>query len=737
MEKLRSLKLFTFLVALSVVLQLFFSPVTTVFAADSTSEPIVTTTETEVVSSEVVTEEKQVTTTAEPISAVEVQSEATSEVSDVTSVEILHTNDMHGRLQYEEYKGKATSFGMARAKSVIDSERASDVNKTVFVLDAGDAFQGLPISNESKGEDMAKAMNAVGYDAMTAGNHEFDFGFGIAKGYDSNWLNFPMVTSNVYKDGKLVYDPYTIVEKKGIKMGVIGVTTPETYTKTNPVGIVGVEFKAPIPSVMKQIDTIKDKVDFITILSHLGDDTTTKPEETGTGLAQALANHVDYNNLAITVIDGHSHQVVQKNIAPNIHLVQTGAYLANIGKITFDYNKQNKQVTNYQTTILSAKEVAKNYQPDPEIQAIVDEAQRKFDVKGKEFLFNNKVTLAGESKYVRTKETNLGNAIADALEDYSGFTHPSDFAVTNGGGIRTTLNKDSQITLGDVIKVLPFGNQLMQIKVSGKNVKDMYEHALRALQDKQEDGTLVLDEQGKPQLGSNGGFLHSSKSIKVYFDVNKEPGQRVWKIEMFNRLTNQFEPLNLTKDYYMATNDFLAVGGDGYTMLGGVREESGLSMDRQVADYLKKADMSLYNKEFPYSRIIPLAAVMEIPMPKLPPVVQNDKTITETNKVAIQKNIQPTIKNVAFEHKTKKVSHLNVEEKQLNENSKTTLLVNEKAVIAADKVISNDNVTISSSKNKKVLPATGEVPSSALLIEGLLMMLLTSVLITRIYNNKM
>ena len=550
-----------------------------------------------------------------PVSAADKVANAETE-KNIVPVTIFHTNDMHGRLAHESYKGTSTSYGVAREKALIEKEKKENPERTTFILDAGDAFQGLPISNESKGEDMAKAMNKIGYDAMTAGNHEFDFGYNVVKKYgakdektgqvDTNkWLNFPIVSSNITKDGKPAFDAYTIIKKDGLTVGIVGVTTPETKTKSNPTGLVGVEFSKPIPAVKNAIKEIKDKVDFVTVLAHLGDDTTTLADEKGSTLAKALSEDPAFARLSILIIDGHSHQVIQNDFN-QVHQAQTGSYLANVGKITFDFDKANKKFVNYKSVMLSAKENAGTLEPNKELEDIVKTAQDNFNKKGKEFLFHNNTILQGESTNVRTKETNLGNAIADALYMYKGFTHDSDFAVTNGGGIRTTLNKDLDITLGDVIKVLPFGNQLTQIKVKGSDIKAMYEHSLRAAIDiDKATGKEVIDAQGKPQLGSNGGFLHSSSSIKVAFDPHKKAGERVYSIKILNKQSGKFENIDPNKDYYMATNDFLAVGGDGYTMLGGVREESGFSMDRVVADYLKTANLDKYAVEFPYSRILP------------------------------------------------------------------------------------------------------------------------------------
>lgn len=526
---------------------------------------------------------------------------------------IFHTNDMHGRLAYEEYKGTPSSFGSAREKALIDKEKQENPDRTIIALDAGDAFQGLPVSNQSKGEDMAKAMNEIGYKAMTAGNHEFDFGLATVEKYKNSpanggWLNFPIVSSNVYKDGKLLFEPSTIITEKGVKIGIVGVTTPETATKTNPTGIQGVTFGKPIPAVTDEIKRIKDQVDFVTVLAHLGDDTTTLDDEKGSSLAAALKNNPLFTDLSILVIDGHSHQLVQDENSSPVHHVQAKSYLEYIGKMTFNFNKTTKKIEDFDSIMLSAKENAKDLVPDAEVEKIVKAAQDEFNAKGSVIVIDKApYTLEGTSENVRTKETNLGNIIADALYNSKAFDHETDFAITNGGGIRTTLNKDVPITVGDIIKVLPFGNQLTQIQVKGSDVKKMYEHSLRA-KINEKDGKEELDAQGKPQLGSNGGFLQSSSSIKVEFDPHRAEGDRVISIKILNKKTGEFEPLDPNRTYYVATNDFLAVGGDGYTMLGGARQEGGATMDDVVVNFLKalNAEQFLaYSNPFPYSRIIP------------------------------------------------------------------------------------------------------------------------------------
>ena len=483
---------------------------------------------------------------------------------------ILHTNDMHGRILGEE--GRVV--GMSKLKSIKKEEQPD------LMLDSGDAFQGLPISNNTKGADMAKAMNSVGYDAMAVGNHEFDFGLDQAMKYKAQ-LNFPILSANTYKDEKLLFDPYTIVKKNSIRYGIVGVTTPETAVKTHPNNIKGVTFTEPIPAVQNTLSQINNQADVFIVLAHLGVDNSAKAAWRGDTLANTLAQDARFKGKEIIVLDGHSHTVIQNGrINQNTVLAQTGTALENIGKVEFDY--LNGVVSNVRDSLINVKDTAE-VKPDAELQELMDEAKAKFDNQVSEVVIpNNPVQFAGERDDVRTRETNLGNAITDAMEAYGedGFSHSPDFAVTNGGGIRASIDKGKNVTLGDVITVLPFGNTISQIQVKGANVQKMFEHSLSA---PVQDG----------KLGANGGFLHVSKSIRVYYDIHKDPGSRVLKIEVLNKKTHQFEALDPERTYYMTTNDFTASGGDGYDMLGGPREE-GVSLDKVFADYLKHADLDQY-----------------------------------------------------------------------------------------------------------------------------------------------
>ena len=522
---------------------------------------------------------------------------------------LVHTNDVHGRIVEEKGRDKTTSVvGDAKLATVIENERAKK-DQTTVVVDAGDAFQGLPISNSTKGEARAEILNKMNYDAMAVGNHEFDFGLDEAKKY-KQILKFPLLSSNTYVNGARLFEASTIIDKdksvKGDEVVVIGVTTPETATKTHPKNVQGVTFKDPIPEVLNVVKEIQAKAkatgdDYKTyvVLAHLGVDTTTPNEWRGSTLADELSKSPLLKGKRVVVIDGHSHTVESKTYGDNVTYNQTGSYLNNIGKVTL---KPNSLLGT--PSLIKASETT-NVTPNAEVKKLVDQLKAKYDAENAVVVVKNSpVELSGTRENVRVRETNLGNVVADSLYEYgqTGFKNKADIAVTNGGGLRETIAKDKPITRGSVIAVLPFGNTISQISVTGKDVLAMFEKSLGSILQVDKAGKTVLDENGQPLLEPSGGFLHVS-GAKVYYDTNLPSGKRVLRVEVKNHDTGAYDKLDLNKTYYLTTNDFLAAGGDGYTMLGGAREE-GPSMDEAFKNYLEKTDLTKYAVVNPNSRTI-------------------------------------------------------------------------------------------------------------------------------------
>lgn len=574
---------------------------------------------------------------------------------------VLHTNDMHGRMapEFNADKTELNTIGLAKLKTFKDDTQPT------LMLDAGDAIQGLPLSNFTKGEDMVKAMNAVGYDAMAVGNHEFDFSYERAYALKDE-LNFPIVAANIYKDGTRSFEPYTLINKNGMNFLVIGLTTPETYTKTHPNNIKDVEFKDPIPEAKKAIKEAQSEFkgtdfDQIIFVTHLGIDGSTPEKWRSTGVAKALDEEPDLKDENIMFVDGHSHTKMDHGREEGrVKIVQAGEHMKFVGQVDV---KQAEKVSSYDANLIPANDF-KDVAEDAEVKEIVDNAIKHFDATNKEVLLvGNPYLLNGVNANVRTRETNLGNLLADGVYHYAqtGFSRPADFSIINGGGIRESI-KPGDITKGDVITVLPFGNIVSQVEIKGEDIYKMFEVSVRS-DIVEEDGKPVLDENGLPTLGRNGGFLQISDSIRFFYDSTKQAtvlntegtaadveGERVSIVEIKNPKTGEFEPVDKAKNYYVATNDFLAAGGDGYYMLGGKREE-GPSMDTVLADFLKedvvvdalkakddKIPLSNYQEEFPNegrgSRIISKeyeAPAVEFNLANLDKAIKDAETQKETD----------------------------------------------------------------------------------------------------------
>lgn len=565
--------------------------------ATPTSEPSV---------SPVASASETATSTAAATPATETVTNASTSTNNDT-VTVLHTNDVHGHMVEDDRNGV---IGDALLSSIVNDYRSKG---TTLVFDSGDSFQGLPISNSSKGEDMATIMNAVGYDAMTVGNHEFDFGLDQLRRL-SKQINFPIITSNVYVNGVRLFQPSTIVDKTpgvdGDEVVVIGVTTPETATKAHPRDIVGVTFKDPITEVEAVVDQVesnaraegKDYKTYI-VLAHLGIDTTTPVEWRGSTLAEALSNYAPLKGKRVLVLDGHSHTLHTATYGDNVTYNQTGSYLNNVGRVIYNSDRVLSH------GVITHDEAKKNYQVNPTVKAMLDDIQAKYKAdSSKVVIENSPVKLSGDRMDVRVRETNLGNVVADALLDYgqSGFSHKSNLAVFNGGNLRETIAKDKPVTKGDIIAVLPFGNSVAQIQVTGQNIYDMFVKSLGSILQVDESGKNVLDENGQPLLEPSGGFLQVA-GARVYYDTTLPTEKRILSIDILDPETKAYKPLDRTKTYYLVTNDFLAAGGDGYTMLGGPREE-GPSMDSIFADYLATADLSKYAVINPNSRTISISS---------------------------------------------------------------------------------------------------------------------------------
>ena len=494
---------------------------------------------------------------------------------------ILHSNDVHGAIDLYA--------AMAAMKADYEAQGAE-----VILADAGDYSQGTVYVSVNKGADAVTMMNATGYDVVTLGNHEFDYGYAqLAENMKA--AKFQVLCADVLgADGKTIYDANTIIEKGGVKIGFFGLETPEAQTKANPKLIQGLKFLAGADGkelyncAAAQVADLKAKgEDLVVCLAHLGVDESSEPY-TSYDLAKNVQG-IDF------IIDGHSHTVM--TAGPNGEPIQsTGTAFANIGVITID-NATKKIVGNELKAIWHTEKNADgksvtvvDYKTRDEkvaaaAKAIIDPIDKAY---GEKFAVSE-VALNGAKapNGNRDSETNLGDLITDAmlwkvLADAE-ITVPEEnvVAITNGGGIRASIGV-GDVTKKDINTVLPFGNTLAVVYVKGSEL-------LEAL----EASTYCTPESigGFPQVA---GMQFTVATYETY-DKNDEsyPNSTYYGPKTINRVTigsingKDFDP---EATYAVITNNFVAGGGDTYYAFAAATNQfdTGLPLDEVVMEYVTK-----------------------------------------------------------------------------------------------------------------------------------------------------
>ncbi len=471
---------------------------------------------------------------------------------------ILHTNDVHGRAVADP-AGKVLGYA-AIAQYKKDLEAAGD---SVLLLDAGDASQGTPLVNLSMGKTAIEFMNAAGYDAITPGNHEFDWGLDNARQL-AGLADFPMLSANIinHLEGDLTFVAHKIFDMpNGMKVGVFGLTTPETMTKAHPDKVRGIDFlqgEALYEAARKQVEELKAAgADIVVLLSHLGMD-----EESAPNRSQDVLENATGIDL---VIDGHSHTLLEKGKKVGDTLVvSTGYNGQNLGVVVYDGEKftaslfaglGKSAVVEVEGVPYSALLSAKL---DPEVAELVNSTNRAVKEELSKVFAKTEVFLNGErNPGNRTEETNLGDFAADAIlwAARQALGDQVAAAITNGGGIRASIQV-GDITMNDMKTVFPFGNEVSVLEVKGSELLEALEAATSATPKAlgafpQVSGIVFSIDTTVPY--ENGEQYPDS----TYYAPAK-PGSRV-KIESVGG--QPFDPEAL---YIIATNDFTAAGGDTY-----------------------------------------------------------------------------------------------------------------------------------------------------------------------------
>ena len=486
---------------------------------------------------------------------------------------ILHTNDVHGALDGYAY--------IPALRERILSQGASDV----LVVDAGDFSQGDIYVSVNKGKAAIDMMNAAGYDVVTLGNHDFDYG------YDQLMQNlkdakFQAICSNVYLDetGETILPPSTIIEtKSGLKVGFVGIETPETATKVNPALVAHLSFSTYdnlYTATQAAVDAIRDECDVLIGLTHLG----VGVESASNGYRSVdLLNTVDGIDFAI---DGHSHTVMS-SAKYDVPVQSTGTKFAYVGVVVIDNDTRTVQ-SNF---LLSTTSLEKDGDVAASAQGIMDAVDQEYN----DPFATTEVVLDGERVPNRTEETNLGDLICDAMawkllkEGGIENAEPNHVVtIVNGGAIRTSI-KVGPLSMKDINSVMPFGNTVAVIYVTGAEL-------LEAL----EASTFSSPEPigGFPQTSGIEWTLDCTKSYvkgDVYTQNGKpSPYNAPARIARVTITSINGEPFDPKATYAVATNDFIAAGGDTYNVFNrayaaGTGFDTGIPLDEVVMQYVTEA----------------------------------------------------------------------------------------------------------------------------------------------------
>lgn len=474
------------------------------------------------------------------------------------ALEVLHTNDTHAHLD-----------NVARRVTAVAQERAAVKNS--ILLDAGDVFSGTLFFNKFEGQADLEFMNMIGYDAMTLGNHEFDKGPEVLATFIEK-AKFPIVSANIdfgsepklsglfksdigqpAQDG-FIY-PSVVLDVYGEKVGVFGLTTEDTAFLSSPGK--NIKFENYAAKAQATIASLKAQgINKIIALSHLG-----------YTVDRELADQVPGIDI---IVGGHSHTkldepvVFHENAEPTL-IVQANEYSNYLGKLNVEFDT-NGVLKSWNGKLLDLNAKAGNdfvYAENAEAKAKLAGYSAQINEMKTRIVGASAVALDGERANVRTKETNLGNLIADGMVAQAREALPeAAMAIQNGGGIRASI-KAGDISLGDVLTVMPFGNNLVALKMTGQEIVEALENGV----------SKVESAEGRfPQVSG----------LKFFYDSKKPSGSRIVQVQV--KSGDSYSPIRLTATYTVVTNAFMADGGDFYASMKRAKD-AGRIVELYLPDY--------------------------------------------------------------------------------------------------------------------------------------------------------
>lgn len=456
---------------------------------------------------------------------------------------LLSTNDFHGNLEATgaKHRDGRPIGGAAFLAALIERERQANPDGTLL-LDGGDIVQGTALSNLTQGRATIDFYNLAGYDAAAIGNHEFDWGVPVLVDRIGQ-AKFPLLAANIEEKstGRAPpwAKPYQIFEKKGLRIAVIGLITPDTPNVTLPRNVEPYRFLDPVEVANRLIrELVPSRADLAVIVTHIGGE---QQKDGGpiTGEVVELAEGIQGE---AAIVGGHTHQVVSGDVG-GVPVVEAGSNARYLGKIHLRVDRKSRRVLEGRAEVLPV--YSDELTADPEVAAMIASHSKEIDPRLAEVLGEAEVALEAPRR-----ESPMGNLLADLMRQVA----RTDLAFQNPGGVRDSIDA-GPIQYREVYKVMPFDNTIVTLEMTGAEVKQLLE-----------------------QAAVKTGFLHVS-GLKYAVDPTRPEGSRV----------TLRTPLEDARTYKVAVNNFMAQGGDGLTLLAnrpGTRE-TGIVVREALADFIR------------------------------------------------------------------------------------------------------------------------------------------------------
>ena len=486
---------------------------------------------------------------------------------------VLHTNDNHGH--WESFVvSNVPQGGIARRATLVKQLRAANPN--TLLLDAGDVSQGTLYFVQYRTQEGRDFYNLLGYDAVAPGNHEFDLGSKVFADNFVSGAKFSIVLANVELAneptlaGKI--PPFVVKQVGGEKIGIFGMMTDDLPIDSNPGSNIqmknaGETAKAAVADLEKQ------GVNKIILLSHRGYGPDLDLAAKVDGIDLIVGGHTDTllgdptkPDKSLGAPAGAYPTVVKTPNGGKTLVVQDFEFGRLLGKIDLTFDDKG-EVTAYEGSPILVDSTIKD---DPEVAKKLADLAKPLDDLKKQIIGKTTVDLIGDAQIIRNQETNLGNLVADAML-WATAMDKTQIAIANDGGIRRTI-KTGDISYGDVLEILPFGNRLVQFDLTGADLLAALEHGISQVY----------------AGGGSAGRFPQIAGLKFSADLSKPVGSRVSAVQVGNA-KDGFKPLDKNATYRIITNDFMAGGGDGYAMFKNGKNVNGgdVPMDQSLTDYIK------------------------------------------------------------------------------------------------------------------------------------------------------